>query len=313
MAKLVRPEDENVYADITMLRRLQHYTKGFSFLPGQPANSLLAGKNVSKLRGRGLNFEELRHYRPGDDIRSMDWKVTHRTGKPHIKVYTEERERNVFLMVDQRSSMFFGSSHKMKSVIAAEAAALVAWSIVGGGDRVGAIVYGDEGCTVIPAKRGRQHVVRLLNTIVQYNQRLTANTPFSEHGATRLNDALEKILVVAGKNALICLLSDGHGWNEKTTHLLKKIRQHNELITCHTVDPLELKLPKMQRMVVSDGAQQIQFSSADSNIQTRYQDNIQQQLDAYSHAAKKYRIPFISINTIDPVAKQLRKALGGIG
>ena len=71
-------------------------------------------------RGRGLNFEELRHYRPGDDIRAMDWKVTQRTGKPHIKVFTEERERNVYLAIDQRMTMFFGSSHKMKSVIAAE-------------------------------------------------------------------------------------------------------------------------------------------------------------------------------------------------
>jgi len=115
--------NDNIYTDINQLRRLQYLAKGFSFLPQQPVNSLLSGKNSSKLRGRGLNFEELRHYRPGDDIRSMDWKTTRRTGKPHIKVYTEERERNVYLLVDQRSTMFFGSTNKMKSVIAAELAA----------------------------------------------------------------------------------------------------------------------------------------------------------------------------------------------
>ena len=101
-------KDSAIYADLNELRRLKYLAKGFSFTPNQPANSALSGKNASKLRGRGLNFEELRHYQPGDDIRSMDWKVTQRTGKPHIKVFTEERERNVFLAIDQRMTMFFG-------------------------------------------------------------------------------------------------------------------------------------------------------------------------------------------------------------
>jgi uncharacterized protein (DUF58 family) len=91
------------------LRALEFRARGFSFLPRQPARSVLTGRHSSRLRGRGLNFEELRHYQPGDDIRSLDWKVTRRTGKPHVRVYTEERERSVLLLVDQRVSMFFGS------------------------------------------------------------------------------------------------------------------------------------------------------------------------------------------------------------
>ena len=102
----------NIYTNMDALRRLKVHSRGFSFHSRQPANSVLAGKYVSKLRGRGLNFEELRHYCPGDDIRCMDWKVTRRTGKPHIKVYTEERERNIYLIIDQRHSMFFGSQKK---------------------------------------------------------------------------------------------------------------------------------------------------------------------------------------------------------
>ena len=104
--------DPDIYTNVDALQRLQFAAKGFAFNTLQPINSILAGKNISKLRGRGLNFEEMRQYQRGDDIRTMDWKVTMRTGKPHVKVYTEEKERSVFLLVDQRQSMFFGSKKK---------------------------------------------------------------------------------------------------------------------------------------------------------------------------------------------------------
>ncbi len=118
--------DPRIHADLDALVRLQFKAQGFSFLPRQPIHSVLYGRHASRLRGRGLNFEEIRGYLPGDDIRSMDWKVTARTRKPHIRVYTEERDRTVWLLVDQRISMFFGSRVSMKSVTAAEAAALAA-------------------------------------------------------------------------------------------------------------------------------------------------------------------------------------------
>ena len=113
-------------------------------LPRQPIHSILAGRHASRLRGRGLNFEELRSYLPGDDIRNMDWKVTARMRKPHVRVFTEERDRPTLLVVDQRLSMFFGSARAMKSVAAAEATALAAWRVLEAGDRVGAIVFDDH-------------------------------------------------------------------------------------------------------------------------------------------------------------------------
>lgn len=103
------PPHPGVYADLAELARLKFRTRGFSFLPRQPVHSILAGRHASRLRGRGLNFEEIRRYLPGDDIRNMDWRVTARTRQPHVRVYTEERDRPVLLVVDQRQSMFFGS------------------------------------------------------------------------------------------------------------------------------------------------------------------------------------------------------------
>jgi uncharacterized protein (DUF58 family) len=126
--------DGRVYASIHQLLALQHKASGFSFLPRQPLHSLLAGRHASKVRGRGLNFEEIRAYYPGDDIRTIDWKVTARTQKPHTRVFTEERERPALLVVDQRIDMFFGSQVNMKSVTAAEAAALGAWRILDQGE-----------------------------------------------------------------------------------------------------------------------------------------------------------------------------------
>jgi uncharacterized protein (DUF58 family) len=301
-----------VYADLNELRRLKYLAKGFSFSPNQPANSALSGKNASKLRGRGLNFEELRHYRPGDDIRSMDWKVTQRTGKPHIKVFTEERERNVFLAIDQRMTMFFGSSNKMKSVIAAELSALIAWQISDSGDRIGAVIYNDEQTKVIPAKRGKQHVVNLLSEVLKKNHELSIENTTQQQvdDSDSYNKMLATLNKVSSHNGLIILIGDGHGFNDKSTDFIKQLRQHNEVIACHIFDPLELKLPKMSQMIVSDGVQQIQFSSEQKHVQKNYEAEIARQLESYVKAAKKYRIPLIEIDTISPVEQQLRKALG---
>ena len=135
--------DPRVYADLDALVRLQFEAQGFSFLPRQPINSVLNGRHASRLRGRGLDFEDLRDYVVGDDIRNIDWRATARTGRTHVRVYTEERDRPVWLVVNQRQSMFFGSRERMKSVTAAEAAALAAWRVLGGGDRVGAMIFDD--------------------------------------------------------------------------------------------------------------------------------------------------------------------------
>ena len=303
--------DHNIYVDIAQLRRLQFQARGFDFKPKQSVNSVLSGNNVSKLRGRGLNFEELRQYRPGDDIRNMDWKVTQRTGKPHIKVYTEERERSVYLAIDQRSSMFFGSTGKMKSVVAAELAALIAWRITESGDRIGALVFNDSHTKVVPAKRGRQHVVHVLSEVVKQNHQLRSGITDNKTSDS-FNKMLTKLDGVCGHDALIILIGDGNGWNEQSAQLIKKLRQHNEIIACDIFDPLERQLPEMSQMIVSDGKYQIQFSSDDSHTQKKYQKELARQINLYADTARKYRIPLISVNTMTPVEQQLRKAFGQV-
>ena len=156
-----------VHVTLDELLRLRHRAKGFSFLPRQPVHSLLTGRHASRLRGRGLDFEELRHYFEGDDTRTIDWAATARRGSPHVRVYTEERDRSVLLLVDQRMSMFFGSRRAMKSVAAAEAAAIAAFRVTSLGDRVGAIVFSEQGIVEIRPEARDAAVRRILAEVVR--------------------------------------------------------------------------------------------------------------------------------------------------
>src|SRR6516165_661120 len=161
-----------VYVDLEELIAFEQRGRKVSFLPTQPVHSLLSGRFASRMRGRGLNFEEIRDYRPGDDVRSIDWKVTARLQKPHVRVFNEERGREALLVVDQRLSMFFGSRLAMKSVTAAQAAAIGAWRILAVGDRVGAIVFNDSDLAEIKPRRSRATVLQILNAVVAQNQAL---------------------------------------------------------------------------------------------------------------------------------------------
>jgi uncharacterized protein (DUF58 family) len=203
-------EAPGVYADLDELIRIQFKARDFSFKPQQPVTSILSGRYASRLRGRGLNFEELRRYHPGDDIRTMDWKVTARTRTPHVRVYTEEKDRAVLLLVDQRQNMFFGSRDRLKSVTAAELAALAAWRALGVGDRIGAIIFNDTEMTEIRARRSRENVMQILGEVVRQNHVLTADSTVPANPG-QLNNALGKARVLAPHDVLVVIITDGMG------------------------------------------------------------------------------------------------------
>src|SRR5262245_40511992 len=208
-----------VYATLDDLVRLRHRATGFSFLPRQPVHSLLAGRHASKLRGRGLNFEEIRAYLPGDDIRQIDWKVTARTRKPHARIYTEERERPVILVVDQRLGMFFGSRERMKSVTAAEVAALGAWRTIAVKDRIGAVVFNDSEICEVRPQRTRANVMRILQHVVEMNQRLRADSDLAPR-PDMLNAALKRARLLSPHDGLVVVITDGAGENQETSQLV---------------------------------------------------------------------------------------------
>src|SRR6201999_117728 len=180
------------YAELDSLVALEYKARGFSLRHNQPVRSLLFGRRASHVRGRGLDFEELRNYVAGDDVRSIDWRVTARTQEPDVRIFSQERDRPTMLVVDQRINMFFGSRRSMKSVVAAEAAALAAWRVFHQGDRVGAFVFNDETTEVVRMHRSRATVLRILDRISLQNHLLRGDSP-SRARVGRLNELLESV------------------------------------------------------------------------------------------------------------------------
>ncbi len=302
--------DDRIAASLSHLRRQEFRARGFSFLPRQPVGSVLSGRHGSRLRGRGLNFEELRHYRPGDDIRSLDWKVTNRTGKPHVRVYNEERERRVTLLVDQRISMFFGSRRAMKSVVAAEVAALIAWRVVAAGDRLGALVFDDKECFNLPPRRSRDAVIQFLSRLAKTGAALAAGSPSNEQ---QLNTALERLSRYLSQDALVIYIGDGLGWNNRSDELLKRISQHNDVIVVHTYDPAEVELPAIDELVVSDGELQISVAGRQDALRAQFRDSFRKH-EAHMHdMLRRFGLPLIPIDTVEDPLNQLLRALGSSG
>ncbi len=301
--------DAQVYADLDELVRLRYKASGFSFLPRQPVHSILSGQHSSRLRGRGLNFEELRHYLPGDDTRNIDWKVTARTREPYVRVYTEEKDRTVWLLVDQRMSMFFGSCWKMKSVVAAEAAAVAAWRVLSAGDRVGALIYDDEDMAVVPPHRSQERVMQILKKIMEKNHAMNAGSQVKP-GLHMLNRALQRVAALARHDCLICLIGDGTGIDADTRKYVTRLTEHNDVLSVFIHDPLEKEIPEAGRLAFSDGSKQIEFNTAEKALREAYANDFQQRIERMKSTSRKHSIPLLPIHTAAPVLEQVRDLLG---
>jgi len=301
-------QTDGVYVQLDELVRLQHKASGFSFLPKQPIHGILSGRHASKLRGRGLNFEELRNYLPGDDTRHIDWKVTARTRTPYVRVYTEEKDRTVWLLIDQRVSMFFGSKKRMKSVVAAEVAAISAWRVLSVGDRVGALVFSDSDISVVPPHRSRERVMQILKQVVEKNQALSAD-PGLKPDAGKLNEALKQVSLLARHDCLVCLITDGDGLNPETRRHITRLAEHNDVLTAFIYDPLEKDMPAAGRLRFADGEGQLEADTSNRKLRT-FQNEFERRLEWMQSASRRFSIPLLALHTSSPVSEQIRDALG---
>jgi len=220
-------------------------------------NGLLAGSHMSRQKGRGLDLDQLRIYQPGDDIRSIDWRVTARTQKPHTRVYKEERERPVMILCDQRSPMFFGSQRSFKSVVAAQCSALIAWAALDHGDRVGAVVLADHKETDFRPKQRVSHVLNILKTINEFNHQLAQ--PLETQAAsvkTSLTDSLNHLKQSLKPGTTLYLISDFYDLSEQDKATLFSLKRHNHIVALQVYDPLERTAPPSGLYAVTDGTNQ---------------------------------------------------------
>lgn len=297
-----------VYADLDELIRIQFKARDFSFRPQQPVSSILSGRYASRLRGRGLDFEELRRYLPGDDIRTMDWKVTARTRSPHVRVYTEEKDRAVLLLVDQRQNMFFGSRDRLKSVTAAELAALAAWRALDVGDRIGAIVFNDTEMVELRPRRSRGTVMQILGEVVRQNHALSADSAVRANPG-QLNTALERARLIAPHDVLVVIVSDGMGTDAATERLTAGLVEHNDVLTLLVHDPLRLD-PRGPRLTVSDGALQMDLDLSDPKVSDAIAEDYRDEQEQLTHFLRRLSAPLLMINNQGDVVQQVRRLLG---
>ncbi len=297
-----------VYANLDDLIRIQFKARDFSFLPQQPVSSILSGRYASRLRGRGLNFEEIRRYLPGDDIRTMDWKVTARTRSPHVRVYTEEKDRAVVLVVDQRINMFFGTRDKLKSVTAAELAALGAWRAVAVGDRVGAVIFNDTELVDVRPQRSQKTVMSILGSIIRMNHELQVDAQL-EPNADNLNRALEMALQLVPHDALIVMISDYFGVDEQTERIVARIAEHNDILALLVHDPIRLQ-PTEQSLTVSDGTLQIEIDFADKSAREKLVANYRDEQQRISRFLSRLAAPLLMVSNEGDVVHQVRRLLG---
>ncbi|OAN13297.1 MoxR protein [Photobacterium jeanii] len=331
MVEHTKPLDSRIYCDYPRLVALQAQVDGFSLLPQRKAGSALSGRHHSSFRGRGLNFEELRHYQQGDDIRNLDWKVTMRTGKPHVRSYTEEKDRSVLICVDQRSSMFFSSVEVMKSVVAAEIAALTAWRVLKDSDRVGFVVSGHANIEYSLSKRSQANVLFQLNQLAQINQQLDVTCRDSEQ--VSFSSLVGLLARLKCRNHTIIMLSDWSGVTADDVVHLKHLQKHNDVLGVLISDPLETaflptsslgtatsstSLPQPNTgtftpWVVGDGHYQF-------NLANKHQFEKAQQGLAHHHALKKQQLlqlmavqqlPMVELDTQGQHIEQFKRAVGG--
>jgi uncharacterized protein (DUF58 family) len=302
--------DPRIVPTLESLILLQHEARGFSFLHRQPVTSLLAGRRASRIRGRGLTFEELRAYRPGDDPRTIDWRASARTGRTQTRVFTEERDRPTLLVVNLTSATFFGTRHATKAATIGQTAALAAWRGLQAGDRIGAIVFGDAGMDEYRPLRSRHAVLRILGSIVDRSAALAATSSLPVSSAP-LNRALRRAEAIIGHDWLVLLVSDLNAADEESAAILGQLARHNDVVAVAVSDPIERDLPAPPwRGIATDGTRRAVLDPARAGLGSRVRQSHAARLEQLRAGGLQLKIPVLPIGTEAQAAPQLRGMLG---
>lgn len=297
------------YTDLNHLIRLRLNAKDIQLLPQKKALSSMAGPNRTHFRGRGIDFSEVRVYQPGDDIRNIDWRVTARNGKPHTKLYQEERERPVIVSVDQSTSMYFGSQCCFKSVLAAELGAYIAWAALNNGDRVGGSVFSDTTVTTkasakgfyehheVKPKRNHHSVLQLIKYIHQANQQLKPKVQIPFQTTSKLASATKNLMQMTRPGSAIFLVSDFNDFDEATEKHLFQLSQHNDVTCLYTYDAMEKKLPPAGQYAVTNGVETFNISTYQTSTRQAYQSQFDEKLALLQNRLGRMGVHLIPVAT----------------
>jgi uncharacterized protein (DUF58 family) len=284
--------NERVFITLKTLIDLAKPATGLN-LKRRSIHSQQSGGYLSPIKGRGMEFEESRIYQAGDDIRSIDWRVTARTGKTHTKVFREERERPVFISVDNRATMHFATRGVFKSVLAAKLAGLLAWAAQHQGDRIGGQLFSEQACCELKPQNGRHAVLRFLNMLVREDEGSKAAVSMT------LEHVLARLTQHARPGSLVYIISDFRGINDAAELHLAKLAQHCQVVLIFVYDALESNLPTKGRYRFTDGTQDVVIDTSDLQRVETYHQHFEQRLQRLQQLAKKRGLRFIQCSTVD--------------
>ena len=262
-----------------------------------------SGQYLSRMKGRGMEFDESRPYEPGDDVRNIDWRVTARTGKTHTKMFREERERPVFISVDSRASMFFATQGRFKSVIAAELTSLLAWTAHQQGDRVGGEIFNENEHTEFRPRRGQQNILHLI-------KQLSSLTVTTNAQPTSLEEPFRRLQRIVHPGSLACVISDFRGLDEAASTQLINISRHCEVLLIHIYDPLEVALPDRGHYRVSFGERIMNINATNRQYRQHYSEHFQQRMDLLEKLSNNQRMNLLHCRTNESPYTVLRNRFG---
>lgn len=294
-------DQDGVFASLNGLIQMRAAANLVDFNSGVKSQSLIDGAYLSHRRGRGMEFAEVRPYQAGDDIRTIDWRVTARTQETYTKLFQEEKERPVYVVVDQRSPMFFGSKTQFKSFLAAELAAILAWGTFRNNDSLGAMIFGNHSQHDMRPKRGKRATLRFLNILAEYNQQLGQKNPLekgtSAEQAQTLASIFQELRRVARPGSTIFIISDFHDFDASCEKDVSTLSRHCDIELLHLFDPLEQALPKNARLTVTDGEQRRVLDTHNAEVGKSYSKNWQSFTQTLAHSATKARVQLNPLST----------------
>lgn len=272
---------------------------------GQQIHSAMSGRYLSKLKGRGMEFDEVRHYQPGDDVRMIDWRVTARAGSVHTKLFREEKERPVFILTDLSSNMQFGSQLLYKSVQACHLAALLSWRVIQQGDRLGGLVYQNEQHQELKPKARSTAALAYIHALEQLSQIQPAPSALEN----LMSDSLLRLSRLAKPGSLIIIISDFSGLNKSVEKTLNKLSRHCQLLGYRISDPLEHALPEKsirQSLPVINGKTKGFLELGNPKHNSTYQTQSAQKFANQKAILNKSRVQLLDICAAKPLETQLK-------
>lgn len=292
------------------LVRLQADAQALKLPSARPVRSRQSGLRQSRQRGRGMTFSEVRQYQPGDDIRSIDWRVTARRQSPHTKLYEEERERPVLLIADLGPTLFFASTGAYKQVRCAQITSILAWLALWAGDQVGGLIFNGQELDVMRPARRRKSVLRLLDQLA--NLQHQADTPPANGSSSihRLDTALAEARRVAHTGSRIFVISDFINLSDSTTSLLGALARHNSVSAIRILDPLESELPASGKFAVAGPDGPIWFDASNPSFQKAWRDKVASHEQQLAECFRTASVQAATVMTHQDPAAALRLLLG---